>query len=358
MRKGLLGVAFALVAVGATGCQGAQEGGDGSGQGVVLVDKEARAAGFAVEIAGKRLATVLPIAIDDDDDVALVGPTGRATLSGAEGELLHVEGRQGKLESLGIGQDIEADRVLVEGTEEAARALAEMLAGEVTAADDGWQIKANDALHAAAGLPAPDGLIALSPAAVSAEDGTVERVGRAVEAFGGMKDRAGRVGKAADFDHVLAKMQDYGLPTAVECADPIVGTWMSQDYDERFTDWYVFTMHVKRVQGTTDVVGEIEAHSWNGGPLDTAPGANACDGNGGHWVVKMTATGTYQGGELHFGGTAWHLDKTICGRAPQPWEYNLDQFSGTIDKSGFKALNNDGGRMIDQPTPFRRVSCQ
>ena len=358
MRKGLLGVAFALVAVGATGCQGAQEGGDGSGTGVVLVDKDARSAGFAVEVAGKRQASVLPIEISDDDDVALVGPSGRATLSGAEGELLHVKGRQGKLESLGIGQDVEADRVLVEGTEESARALGEMLAGEVTATDGGWQIKADDALHAAAGLPAPDGLIALSPAEKSTDDALIDEVERSVERTGALMGHART--KLADgaFDQVMAKMRDYGLPPAVECADPIVGTWMSQDYDERFTDWYVFTMHVTRVQGTTDVTGEIEAHSWNGGPLDTTPGSNACEGNGGHWVVKMAATGTYQGGELHFGGTAWHLDKSICGRSPQPWEYNLDQFTGTVDKSGFKALNNDGGRMIDQPTPFRRVSCQ
>jgi hypothetical protein len=39
--------------------------------------------------------------------------------------------------------------------------------------------------------------------------------------------------------------------------------------------------------------------------------------------------------------------------------YNLDRFSGVIDHEieEFQSVNNDGGRYVNVPTVFRRVSC-
>jgi len=358
MRRGHLEVVFALVALGVVGCHGAQEGGDGSGTGVLLLDRDARSAGFAVETAGHRASPVLPVELGDDEDVAVVGPTGRMAVSGAAGELLHVHGVQGKIDSRQIGEEVEADRVLVQGTEDAAKALAAILSGEVAPTDDGaWEIKAANALQAAAGIPAPDGLLALLPAEKAATlDQKLE--GAAIAGLAAQNARRPvRVENTSSFDQVLAKMKDYGLPPAVECRDAIAGTWMSQDYDERYGDWYVFTVQIKHVAGSPNqITGEIEAHAWDGGPLDTKP--TACENGGAHWTVKMTAEGTVDSGEVHFGGTSWHVAQVFCGRSPGPNEYNLDKFSGYLDASGFRAVNNDGGRMLDRPTPFRHVKCQ
>ena len=130
---------------------------------------------------------------------------------------------------------------------------------------------------------------------------------------------------------------------------------MTQQFDPTYQDWYVFTLRVRRGAGG-ELTGSIEAQSWDGGAeLESAPAK--CDGNA-HWIVSMPARGTLEGNVFHFGGTSWRTERAFCGNVPGPHGYNLDQFSGALEGGRFLSVNNDGGRMVDRASPFRRVACQ
>lgn len=356
MRRGQLLVAV-TIAVGVTGCQGAPEG----DAGYLLLDRAAREAGFAVEGAQGRVASVMPMELSSDSEVSLTGPTGRVALSGAAGELLHVQGREGKMVSRDLGADVDGDKLILEGSEESAHELASLLGGEVVEGENGtWEIRGAGILGDATRVSAPQGLLQVLLADQVGDQEAPEQAGRVVgfdpgNARNALRDQlaAGESLEAVGVRSVMDK-----LPPAVTCADPATGVWMSQDYDARYGDWYIFTLRVSRAKGSsTELTGDIEAHSWDGGPLESTP-PTCQEGGANHWTVKMSAAGSIQNGQMSFGGTFWRPDRTFCGSSPTDHGYNLDQFTGAIDGSSFQAKNNDGGRMTDQATPFRRVQCQ
>jgi len=149
------------------------------------------------------------------------------------------------------------------------------------------------------------------------------------------------------------------LPPAAHCEDPVTGVWKSHKHDPRYGDWYIFTLHVKRSeQDDSRLTGTIQAHSWTGGPQQEEP--PPCAPGVWHWTVMMNAEGSVTpSGEIRFWGTDWRPENAFCGRMLGPGEYNTDHFSGTIDPAiqEFQSVNNDGGRSIDDPTVFRRISC-
>ena len=148
------------------------------------------------------------------------------------------------------------------------------------------------------------------------------------------------------------------LPPPATCDDPVEGIWKSHKYDPRFEDWYIFTLRIKRVKGSeTRLEGTVQAHSWTGRPNDSEP--PVCRPGLLHWKVAMTAEGTINDRKIGFRGTSWRLENVLCGMGPGRGEYNLDNFSGTIDPElqEFQSVNNDGGRSVNDPTVFRRVSC-
>ena len=150
------------------------------------------------------------------------------------------------------------------------------------------------------------------------------------------------------------------LPPAAHCDDPVEGVWKSHKYDPRFGDWYMFTLTIRRVaERPNSLTGTIHSHSWSGTPQEEEP--PPCRSGMFHWTVIMTAEGTVSsdGRDIAFGGTSWRPEQAICGRAPGPGEYNLDRFSGTIDPDiqEFQSVNNDGGRSVNDPMVFRRISC-
>jgi hypothetical protein len=349
-------VGLGLVAVVAlAGCGG---NGEPEGTGYVLLDRSAREAGFVVEGAAET-SRVLPLEVDAADELTLVGPTGRTPLSTAPGELLHVRGGTGLLESNVIGEDVDLNRLRVDGSEDAARVLAQALGGSARQASDGtWEIEGDRALVEAARLAgAPQGLVEALPSTLIDD----------LEAAPTMNGREGVPGAGEPLlganPRQIARVSNLmsstaGLEDEVTCADPVAGTWVSSVHDPRFTDWYTFTLKIRRVLGSsTEVVGEIVAHSWSGGP-DQALAPEKCEGNNDEFTVEMSARGTVLGDVLEFNGTSWRVDKRTCGWSPGDNEYNLDRFRGSVDNSRFASLNNDGGRMIDEPTPFRRVSCR
>lgn len=149
------------------------------------------------------------------------------------------------------------------------------------------------------------------------------------------------------------------LPPPAECGDdPVEGIWKSHKYNPMFGDWSVFTLHIRRVEGSEgELTGLIRNHGWSGGPHDEEP--PDCGRGGWQWIVSMDARGTIDAqGHIRFGGVGqWRLDQAICRRGP--WGYNLDNFSGTIDSTiqEFQTLNNDGGRDRNVPYVFRRIRC-
>jgi hypothetical protein len=356
MRRRQLWVAVGM-AVGVTGCQGAPEG----DAGYLLLDRGAREAGFAVEGAEGRVAPVMPMELTSDSEVSLVGPTGRVALSGAAGELLHVQGADGKMVSRELGADVDGDRLILEGSEESAHELAALLGGKVVEGENGtWEIHGAGVLAEATQVRAPKGLTQVLLADQVGDQEAPEQAGRVVGFDPGNARFAlqAQLASREALDAVGVRSVMDKLPPAVTCSDPAAGVWMSQDYDARYGDWYIFTLRVSRVIGSsTELTGDIEAHAWDGGPLESTP--PACEeGGANHWTVKMTATGTIKNGQMSFGGTFWRPDRTFCGSSPTDHGYNLDQFTGALDGSTFQAKNNDGGRMVEQATPFRRVKCQ
>jgi hypothetical protein len=148
------------------------------------------------------------------------------------------------------------------------------------------------------------------------------------------------------------------LPPPATCRDGVEGVWQSHTYNPVYRDWYMFTLRIRRKEpGSRELVGEIVSHSWNGVPDQPEP--PPCRPGLDHWVVHMPAVGTIDGQFVRFGGTSWSVKERLCGMAPGPGMYNLDQFSGTIDPElqEFQSVNNDGGRSVNEPTVFRRVGC-
>lgn len=148
------------------------------------------------------------------------------------------------------------------------------------------------------------------------------------------------------------------LPPPAHCDDPVAGVWKSHKFDDRFGDWYIFTLTIRRVGGGNELVGSINAHFWTGGPKQAEP--PKCKLGVRHVTVQMDGVGSISpDGEILFRGTSWKPENAYCGPPIQRGEYNLDNFSGKIDPKleEFQSVNNDGGRSVNDPTVFRRVAC-
>lgn len=146
------------------------------------------------------------------------------------------------------------------------------------------------------------------------------------------------------------------LPPPADCPDPVTGVWKSHAYYPGHGQWYIFTLTVRRVEGSErQLTGQVHSHYWTGGPGDEEP--PPCGPGGYHQTVIMPANGTFDGLDIEFGGTSWRNDQTFCG--PPTSSYYPDRFSGTVDPAleEFQSVNNDGGPMVNYPTVFRRIRC-
>jgi len=136
----------------------------------------------------------------------------------------------------------------------------------------------------------------------------------------------------------------------------VEGEWRAHKYDPRFDDWGIFTILLRRETPTSNVlVGRITTEYWTGGqqyqlPPPCFPGLR-------HYRVSQDARGTLAGMRVEIAGRTLRLEEQYCPRSYA--SYNLDHFAGVIDpvRQEFQALNNDGGRDINEPTVFRRVRC-
>jgi hypothetical protein len=146
------------------------------------------------------------------------------------------------------------------------------------------------------------------------------------------------------------------LPPPAECADPVAGKWKSHAYDDTYGEWSIFTLDIRRVDGSDEaLVGAITNESWRGSAEQSQPGP--CRGLD-HLRIGMDARGTITGGQIAFTAYGqWRLEATLCGEFSGL--YNLDSFTGRIDPDllEFQSVNNDGGRAVNHPTVFRRIAC-
>jgi hypothetical protein len=344
--------------VGLVGCQAAPE----EHVGYVLLDREAREAGFVVDGLEADRSPVLPIEVDPSDDLSLLGPRGRIALEPEADKLLVVHGATGEVEVRAMGRDVDLDRLVVRGSDSAARELAQVLAGEVAQRDDGsWEIHAFNAFGESSRVRAPADLLEVLPGLTDEGLARRARIAPGERLPSGGSGLQGSVSKAArpsvGIGDSSALAWDALLPPSVSCSDPVAGVWMSHEFHPRLGEWYVFTVDVRREHpGADALVGEIKSEFWEGHA--TATSAPSCDDEEAvHGVVRMPARGVARGDRVTLDGVTWQAEDTECKHR---WShgYNTDSFTGTLSGSVFNTVNNDGGRSLDDPTNFRRIRCE
>lgn len=147
------------------------------------------------------------------------------------------------------------------------------------------------------------------------------------------------------------------LPPPAACKDPVSGVWQSHSFNEMYQEWGRFTLTVRRVPDSDRLEGEIVNESWYGSKRENVRGP--CVGRI-QYIVSMPGEGSYSdaGRAVEFRGLSWKMEEALCG-IDGGFGYNLDRFSGVIDHEiqEFQTVNNDGGRYVDVPTVFRRISC-
>ncbi len=145
------------------------------------------------------------------------------------------------------------------------------------------------------------------------------------------------------------------LPPPADCTDPVEGVWMSHTFYPHVSEWYIFTLTVRRVAGNPSALeGSVHSMFWTGEAQRSEP--PAC-GQGDRRSVNEPAQGRLEGGTIFFGGTAWQSAPDSC--TVVHGGYNPDRFSGVIDPrlQEFQTRVEDGGIFRGEPTVFRRVRC-
>jgi hypothetical protein len=141
-------------------------------------------------------------------------------------------------------------------------------------------------------------------------------------------------------------------PPAQACSDPITGFW--RGHEMLNGRWYKFTLDIERVTaGGPELTGEIESHSWDGGPDQTSP--PPCDDFRNEFILDMPATGRFEDNHVSFVGQSWKLRESLCGRVGV---YYPDGFSGNLIEKGteFHSMSDDGHNPV-VPVVFRRIKC-
>jgi hypothetical protein len=146
------------------------------------------------------------------------------------------------------------------------------------------------------------------------------------------------------------------LPPPTRCEDPIEGVWRAQRFFPDFEDWGVFTLRVRRTApGAATLTGTVDTEYWNGPAGSTS--APPCAAGVRHFIVDQDARGRFENGVVDVVSFNVRLRREFC---PGSFgAYNPDTFAGRVDPAlqEFQAVSNDGGRVINEPTVFRRIGC-
>lgn len=140
---------------------------------------------------------------------------------------------------------------------------------------------------------------------------------------------------------------------ALQCDDAIEGTWVAHHYYPAGRDWARMTLRINR--DGERLSGTITSRTWYGSASDRRP--PPCRPGGQDVTVQMTGRGWIRGERVDFAGENYRITRVAC--SPGAFFYNNDHFSGRLDtlRDEIRARNNDGGRDINTPYRFRRVSC-
>ena len=349
-------VKFVIVS-GTVGC-GAPDAATSS---FAVVDQQARDAGFAIEAAGTVSDAKLPLAFDASQRVSLVGPDTEESLEADPGELVYVHGENAEVTRLVIGQDVDADRVWVEGSREAADELALRLGGALRLDGDRWQLAAPDALAACAAESAPLGLLGIEPMAIDEANPTDfwEQMDAPAPGVDEPAPIAPGILEGIEVDDdmrpfVVAPGSRFA---AVTGCPGVTGQWRARVYSVNHDQWYDFRLDISSGGGSW-LVGRVDVDFWDGAPDDdTTPGA--CTGAFDRAQVSETARGrVLASGRLELDAVAWRVERRLCGEALG--SYCLDRFAGAIDPTGttFEATVSDDCTWIAGiPVTFTRVRC-
>ncbi len=144
------------------------------------------------------------------------------------------------------------------------------------------------------------------------------------------------------------------LRDALACHDPVAGTWLVQKWDAIYGDWARFTLRIERHGDSLS--GTITSHMWEGGPEQAAPPPTCAFGEA-DYTVSMRAQGFVDGTQFDFAARSYHIVHARC--VVPGYGYNPDHFTGTVDAGGerLQTVNNDGGRDVNAPYTFHRISC-
>ena len=134
-----------------------------SDEGLLLLDGPALDAGWHVELDGEPVLTALPV--HEADGPVLVDPEGAAVdVELYPDEVTVVEGVDGEIDWLILGEDIARDAVELVGDAETAEDLAEQLDGRVDEVEaDIWLLEAPDVWDELTWATEPDGLYETLP---------------------------------------------------------------------------------------------------------------------------------------------------------------------------------------------------
>ncbi len=347
------------------GCGDATGERDAEGVGYVLLDLEARDAGYALDGFSKN-DTRLPLELPAGEVIDLLGPKATQELTVAADELLWVRGDDGVIEYRALDVDVARDVVFVVGDEEAAKLIAKEVGGiyEVEE-EDLWRVSASDAFENASQAALPPGLEELLPAVAPELADMKPGDGVASAETRRLLLDAVPAKRLLSFEMADALPIHELLSPPVSCDDPVQGIWVSREYYPAHDDWYVFTLEVRRdAEDPSHLLGRIRARTWSGDIAIESP--TACDQHpAARWAdpfditVAMEASGTFSDGYASFEGQSWRTASRRCGPQYDWFGYNLDRFSGKVTRDGrwLNGVNNDGGRSVDDPHDFRRISC-
>ena len=369
--RGFCKAATALVtgiaALGAVGCNQGGEERLGEDVAYVVFDRSAREAGVRIDGVDTEDA-VLPVEISAGAQQHLVGPAGRVPLSLQADDVIYVRGREARVERGTLDVEVARDRAVVVGAKSAAMALADEVQGVVDEVDGRFVVVGPDALRSLARAATPDGIDEIVPVKPDDHAGrpafgpSFQAGPTAINRFHPSRDPLAKPFEIDDFVRSrLAERSDEILPEAIDCDDPVIGTWVSREHYPEHGDWYRFELVVRRDERDPgQLLGVVTSRSWSGTSDRLLPGVCSSDEASFDWSVRMSAVGVFDGSKLSFDGRGLDVEGTRCGPTFQASRYNIDHFTGHLLEGGryLTAVNNDGDRAVDEPHVFRRISCR
>lgn len=139
---------------------------------------------------------------------------------------------------------------------------------------------------------------------------------------------------------------------SVMCRDPIAGTWTARRYVPDAGEWELVTLRIAR--DGDRLTGTITVRFWSGDA--DRPDPPACAPGVRDTTAVETAHGTFRNNLFSFEADDVRIESTPCASSEH---YNLDSFTGRVIPvhNLLEAVNNDGGRDVDEPHRFRRLRC-